>query len=42
MARVQSGADNLDIVVVALGDEGTLKRFSKIGNNAILLAENPL
>jgi SOS regulatory protein LexA len=41
VARVQSGADNLDIVVVSLGDEGTLKRFSKMGNNAILLAENP-
>jgi SOS regulatory protein LexA len=41
VARVQSGADNLDIVVVALGDAGTLKRFSKMGNNAILLAENP-
>ena len=41
MARVQPGADNLDIVVVSLGDEGTLKRFSKMGNNAILLAENP-
>jgi SOS regulatory protein LexA len=41
VARVQPGADNLDIVVVALGDEGTLKRFSKMGNNAILLAENP-
>ena len=41
VARVQPGADNLDIVVVSLGDEGTLKRFSKMGNNAILLAENP-
>ena len=41
VARVQPGADNLDIVVVALGDEGTLKRFSKMGNNALLLAENP-
>lgn len=41
VARAQPGADNLDIVVVALGDEGTLKRFSKMGNNAILLAENP-
>jgi SOS regulatory protein LexA len=41
VTRVQPAADNLDIVVVALGDEGTLKRFTKMGNNAILLAENP-
>jgi len=41
VARVQTGADHLDIVAVALGDEGTLKRFSRMGNNAILLAENP-
>ena len=41
IARVQPAADNLDIVVVALGDEGTLKRFSKMGSSAILLAENP-
>ena len=39
--RAQPGADNLDIVVVSLGDEGTLKRFSRMGNSAILLAENP-
>jgi len=41
VARVQPAADNLDIVVVGLGDECTLKRFSKMGNNAILQAENP-
>lgn len=39
--RSQESADNLDIVVVALDNEGTLKRFSKMGSNAILLAENP-
>jgi len=41
VARAQQAADNLDIVVVSLGEEGTLKRFSKMGNSAILLAENP-
>ena len=39
--RKQDTAQNLDIVAVALGDEGTLKRFSKMGNSALLLAENP-
>ncbi len=41
VVRAQQAADSLDIAVVALGDEGTLKRFSKMGSNAILPAENP-
>jgi SOS regulatory protein LexA len=41
LVRAQDAADNLDVVVVALGEEGTLKRFSKMGSNAILPAENP-
>lgn len=41
LVRAQDAADNLDVVVVALGEEGTLKRFSKMGSSAILLAENP-
>jgi len=41
IVRAQQTADNLDVVVTAIGDEGTLKRFSKMGNNAILLSENP-
>lgn len=41
VVKAQSVADNLSIVVVALGDEGTLKRFSKMGNNAILQSDNP-
>ncbi len=36
VVRAQQAADNLDIAVVALGDEGTLKRFGKMGSNAIL------
>jgi hypothetical protein len=39
--QFKSNAQNLDIVVVLLGDEGKLKRFSKMGDNVILLAENP-
>lgn len=41
VGRAQSVADNLDVVLVALGNDCTLKRFSKMGSNAILLAENP-
>jgi SOS-response transcriptional repressor LexA len=39
--RCQQSADNLDIAVVGIGEEGTLKRFSRMGSNVILLAENP-
>lgn len=41
LVRCQTSAENLDIVVVGVGDEGTLKRFSRMGSNIILLAENP-
>ena len=41
LVRSQPSADNLDIVVAALNEEGTLKRFSKTGDSAILQAENP-
>ena len=41
LVRSQPTADNLDIVVAALNEDATLKRFSKMGDNAILQAENP-
>jgi SOS-response transcriptional repressor LexA len=41
LVRSQPSADNLDIVVAALNEDATLKRFSKMGDNAILQAENP-
>jgi SOS-response transcriptional repressor LexA len=33
--------ENLVIAVVLPGDEGKLKRFSKMGANVIFIAENP-
>ena len=39
--RSQAGAENLDIAVVAIDDSATLKRFSRMGSNILLLAENP-
>ena len=39
--RSQAVAENLDIAVVALDNSATLKRFSRMGNNILLLAENP-
>ncbi len=41
LVRSQPSADNLDIAVVGLDEEGTLKRFSRMGSNIILLSENP-
>jgi SOS regulatory protein LexA len=41
VVRQQNNADNLDIVVVALSECATLKRFSKMGDNALLLSDNP-
>ena len=41
VVRQQQTADNLDIVVVALGDEATVKRFSRMGSSVILLSDNP-
>jgi SOS regulatory protein LexA len=40
--RSQAAAENLDIAVVAIDDSATLKRFSRMGNNILLLAENPM
>jgi hypothetical protein len=34
-------ADNLDITVVAIGEEGTLKKFNRMGSNILLTSENP-
>jgi SOS-response transcriptional repressor LexA len=39
--QFKCNSENLDIVVVLPGDEGELKRFSKMGDNIILLAEIP-
>jgi SOS regulatory protein LexA len=39
--RHQTTAENLDITVVAVDDSATLKRFSRMGNNILLIAENP-
>ena len=42
VVRCQEAAENLDIAVVGVDDEGTLKRFSRfMGSNIILLSENP-
>jgi SOS regulatory protein LexA len=39
--RSQAVAENLDIAVVAIDNNATLKRFSRMGSNVPLLAENP-
>jgi SOS regulatory protein LexA len=39
--RSQNTAVNLDIVVAGLNDNALLKRFSRMGNNVLLLSENP-
>ena len=39
--RSQATAENLDIAVVAIDNNATLKRFSRMGSNILLLAENP-
>jgi DNA helicase-2/ATP-dependent DNA helicase PcrA len=39
--RSQAVAENLDIAVVAIDNNATLKRFSRMGSNVLLLAENP-
>ena len=41
VVRQQPVAENLDIAVVAIGGDATLKRFTKMGENVILLSENP-
>ncbi len=41
VVRQQSMAENLDIAVVAIGGDATLKRFTRLGDNVILLSENP-
>ena len=41
VVRQQSMAENLDIAVVAIGGDATLKRFTRMGENVILLSENP-
>ena len=39
--RHQATAENLDIAVVALDENATLKRFNRMGDNILLIAENP-
>jgi SOS regulatory protein LexA len=39
--RSQAVAENLDIVVIAIDNNATLKRFNRMGSNILLLAENP-
>lgn len=41
VVRQQPVAENLDIAVVAIGGDATLKRFTRMGENVILLSENP-
>ena len=41
VVRQQPMAANLDIAVVAIGGDATLKRFTRMGENVILLSENP-
>ncbi|MGB5617630.1 MAG: S24 family peptidase, partial [Desulfobacterales bacterium] len=41
VVRQQATAENLDIAVVAIGGDATLKRFTRMGENVILLSENP-
>ena len=41
VVRQQPTAENLDIAVVAIDDDATLKRFTRMGENVILLSENP-
>ena len=41
VVRQQPMAENLDIAVVAIGGDATLKRFTRMGENVILLSENP-
>lgn len=41
IVRQQSTAENLDIVVAAIEEEATLKKFSRMGSNVLLIAENP-
>ena len=39
--RKQGTAENLEIAVVAVNEDATLKRFRWMGENVLLLAENP-
>jgi DNA helicase-2/ATP-dependent DNA helicase PcrA len=39
--RSQAVAENLDIAVVAIDSSATIKRFSRMGSNILLLADNP-
>lgn len=41
VVRSQNMAENLDLAVVAIGDDVTLKKFSRMGNNILLTSENP-
>jgi SOS regulatory protein LexA len=41
VVRHQTTAENLDIAVVALDESATLKRFNRMGDNIVLIAENP-
>jgi SOS regulatory protein LexA len=41
VVRQQETAENRDIAVVAIDEEATLKRFSRMGSTIILLSENP-
>jgi SOS regulatory protein LexA len=41
VVRSQSTADNLDLAVVAIGEDATLKKFNRMGSHILLTAENP-
>ena len=41
VVRCQSTAENLDITVAAIDNNATLKRFNRMGDHILLLAENP-
>jgi SOS regulatory protein LexA len=41
LIQQQSTAQNRDIVAVAMGEEATLKRFVRMGDSVLLMAENP-
>jgi SOS regulatory protein LexA len=41
VVRTQSTAANLDLAVVAIGEEATLKKFNRMGSSVLLTSENP-
>ena len=41
VVRAQSTAENLELAVVAIEDDATLKKFNRMGSNVVLTSENP-